>query len=121
MLSQGAQYEKDPAVLAIEKIVSDEKQRVEEENDLPAQDQIVIRVKEVRLGTTVATNALLERQGEPTVLVTNKGFGDALIIGYQNRPDIFALHIDRPPPLFHHVIELDCRFDKDGSELGAFP
>jgi 5-oxoprolinase (ATP-hydrolysing) len=82
---------------------------------------VEIIVEEVRLGTTVATNALLERQGEPTVLVTNQGFGDALVIGYQNRPDIFALNIDRPPPLFSEVIELDCRFDKNGRVLSPFP
>ncbi len=113
MLSQGGHYKKDPAVLAIERIVADEKARSGEDCE--------IVIEEVRLGTTVATNALLERQGEPTVLVTNQGFGDGLIIGYQNRPDIFALHIDRPPPLFQEVIELDCRFDKDGTELRAFP
>jgi 5-oxoprolinase (ATP-hydrolysing) len=113
MLSQGLHYKKDPAVLAIEKIVSEEKLRAGAETD--------IVIEEVRLGTTVATNALLERQGEPTVLVTNKGFGDALIIGYQNRPDIFALNIERPPPLFQEVIEIDCRFDKDGNELKPFP
>ena len=48
------------------------------------------RVESVRLGTTVATNALLERKGEPTLLVTTRGFGDVLRIGYQHRPDIFA-------------------------------
>ena len=47
----------------------------------------------VKMGTTVATNALLERKGEPTLLVTNQGFADALRIGYQNRPHLFALHI----------------------------
>src|SRR6204780_3486639 len=57
---------------------------------LPA-DQIAA----VRLGTTVATNALLERKGEPTVLVITEGFGDALRIAYQNRPRIFARHTVR--------------------------
>ena len=58
------------------------------------------RVESVRLGTTVATNALLERKGEPTLLVTTRGFGDALRIGYQHRPDIFARGIRLPPMLY---------------------
>ena len=56
-------------------------------------------VAEVRMGTTVATNALLEREGTPTLFVTTRGFGDALRIGYQDRPDIFALDIRLPAPL----------------------
>ena len=63
----------------------------------------------VRMGTTVATNALLERQGEPLVLVTTRGFGDALRIGYQNRPRIFDLRIDLPSQLYRRVIEVDER------------
>src|ERR1700753_3466792 len=54
---------------------------------------------EIRIGTTIATNALLERKGEPVLLAITKGFGDALVIGTQDRPDIFARHIVRPPPL----------------------
>src|SRR5690348_7497944 len=53
---------------------------------------------DVRIGTTIATNALLERRGEPTLLAITRGFGDALVIGYQDRPDIFAREIRRPPP-----------------------
>ena len=53
----------------------------------------------VKMGTTVATNALLERQGEPTLLVTTRGFADALRIGYQNRPELFARHIRLPEQL----------------------
>ena len=60
-------------------------------------------VDEVRMGTTVATNALLERRGERTVLVTTRGFGDALRIGYQDRPDIFALDIRLPEPVYERV------------------
>ena len=54
----------------------------------------------VKMGTTVATNALLERKGDRTVFVTTQGFGDALRIGYQNRPDLFARHIVLPEMLF---------------------
>ena len=52
------------------------------------------------MGTTVATNALLERKGTPTVLAITRGLGDALRIGYQNRPDIFARHIVLPEQLY---------------------
>ena len=71
-------------------------------------------IAEVRMGTTVATNALLERRGEPTVLVTTRGFGDALRIGYQDRPDIFALDIRLPEPVYARVIEVDERVGADG-------
>ena len=71
----------------------------------------------VKMGTTVATNALLEREGEPTVLVTTKGFADALRIGYQARPDIFALDIVLPEMLYSHVIEVDERLGADGKVL----
>ncbi len=73
----------------------------------------------IRLGTTVATNALLERKGAPTLLVTTKGFGDALKIGYQNRPELFALHIKLPEPLYEEVIEVDERLAADGSVVSA--
>lgn len=72
---------------------------------------------DVRIGTTVATNALLERRGEPTLLAITRGFGDALTIGYQDRPDIFARAIRRPPPLAARVIEIDERVDVDGRTL----
>ena len=68
-------------------------------------------------GNTVATNALLERKGEPTVLVVTKGFKDALRIGYQNRPQIFSLQITRTPPLEEHTIEVDERIRADGEIL----
>ncbi len=71
----------------------------------------------MRLGTTVATNALLERKGEPTVLVTTRGFRDALRIGYQERPDIFARAIRRPEMLYTRVIEADERCDAAGDVL----
>ena len=72
------------------------------------------RIGAVRLGTTVATNALLERKGEPTVLVITKGFGDALRIGYQARPRIFDRHIVLPEQLYDRVIEVSERVGADG-------
>ena len=63
------------------------------------------RIVDLRMGTTVATNALLERRGAATALVITSGFGDALRIAYQNRPNIFALDIRLPEMLYGHVIE----------------
>ena len=74
-------------------------------------------VVEVKVGTTVATNALLTRSGEPVVLVTTAGFADALRVGYQNRPDIFARHIVLPKPLYAAVIEAEERIDAAGAVL----
>ena len=66
------------------------------------------------MGTTVATNALLERAGSPTLYVTTRGFGDALRIGYQDRPDIFALDIRLPEPAYARVLEVEERVGADG-------
>jgi 5-oxoprolinase (ATP-hydrolysing) len=79
----------------------------------------VDQIEAVRMGTTVATNALLERKGERTVLVITKGFGDALRIGYQNRPHIFDRHIVLPEMLYERVIEADERMLADGVVLRA--
>ncbi len=73
------------------------------------------RIDVVKMGTTVATNALLERLGEPTVLAITRGLGDALRIGYQHRPDIFARRIVLPELLYSEVIEIDERVRADGS------
>jgi 5-oxoprolinase (ATP-hydrolysing) len=72
------------------------------------------RIGAVKMGTTVATNALLERRGERTVLVTTRGFRDALQIGYQARPKIFARQIVKPEVVFEEVIEVDERVRADG-------
>ncbi len=72
-------------------------------------------VDEVRMGTTVATNALLERKGERTALVTTRGFRDALEIGYQARPKIFAKAIVKPELLYAEVAEIDERVLADGA------
>ncbi|MEO5612127.1 MAG: hydantoinase/oxoprolinase family protein, partial [Sphingomicrobium sp.] len=74
---------------------------------------------EVRMGTTVATNALLERKGERLALAITRGFGDALRIGYQARPEIFARHIILPSMLYETVVEIDERVSADGEVLTA--
>ncbi|MGR3497131.1 hydantoinase B/oxoprolinase family protein [Citreimonas sp.] len=71
----------------------------------------------VKMGTTVATNALLERKGAKTVLLITRGFGDLLRIGYQNRPRLFDLHIRLPELLYSTVIEVDERIAADGTVL----
>ncbi|SET62149.1 hydantoinase B/oxoprolinase family protein [Oceanicella actignis] len=73
------------------------------------------RIRSVKMGTTVATNALLERKGDRTVLVTTRGLGDQLRIAYQNRPDLFAREIVLPEQLYERVIEADERVRADGS------
>ncbi|MHA1128367.1 MAG: hydantoinase/oxoprolinase N-terminal domain-containing protein, partial [Alphaproteobacteria bacterium] len=72
-------------------------------------------VDTVKMGTTVATNALLERKGDLTLLVTTRGFRDALAIGYQDRPDIFAREIIKPELLYSDVIEVNERVRVDGT------
>jgi 5-oxoprolinase (ATP-hydrolysing) len=74
-------------------------------------------VDQIRMGTTVATNALLERKGDRVVFVTTRGFGDSLRIGYQSRPQIFALHIELPELLYEKVIEADERVSAEGTVL----
>jgi 5-oxoprolinase (ATP-hydrolysing) len=74
-------------------------------------------IASVKMGTTVATNALLERQGAPTTLVITTGFRDALRIGYQNRPDIFALDIQLPEILYANVIEAQERTSAQGEVI----
>ena len=76
-------------------------------------------IAELRIGTTVATNALLERKGERTALAITRGFGDALRIGSQARPEIFARHIILPEQLPEKVVEIDERVGVDGVVLHA--
>ncbi|MFL5039790.1 MAG: hydantoinase/oxoprolinase family protein, partial [Xanthobacteraceae bacterium] len=73
------------------------------------------RIGAVKMGTTVATNALLERTGERTLLLVTKGFRDALRIGYQARPKIFARQIIKPEMLYERVVEVDERVRADGA------
>ncbi|MDO8411296.1 MAG: hydantoinase B/oxoprolinase family protein [Phenylobacterium sp.] len=76
-------------------------------------------VRAIRMGTTVATNALLERRGAPTLFLTTRGFGDALRLGDQTRPDLFALNIVRPEPLYAMAAEVTERLDATGGVVAA--
>ena len=74
-------------------------------------------IEELRLGTTVATNALLEQAGDGVLLITNQGLADVLRIGDQHRPELFALQIQRPASLERAVVEVDGRLDARGQEI----
>lgn len=74
-------------------------------------------INAVKMGTTVATNALLERKGAETCFVVTQGFEDLLVIGDQTRPDIFAMAIDRPAPLHGHIVPATARMDPEGKEV----
>lgn len=80
----------------------------------PGEPVPVDRVAAARMGTTVATNALLERRGEPTVPLTTEGFRDALRIAYQNRPRLFDRHIVLPEAVHERVIEVPERLHAHG-------
>jgi 5-oxoprolinase (ATP-hydrolysing) len=75
------------------------------------------RIDAVKMGTTVATNALLERKGAPTLLIITAGLKDQLRIGYQNRPKLFVRHIDLPEPLYSDVVEAGERVTAEGTIL----
>jgi 5-oxoprolinase (ATP-hydrolysing) len=75
------------------------------------------QIAAVKMGTTVATNALLERKGEPTLLMITQGLGDLLRIGYQNRPRLFDLHIDLPELLYDRAVEVTERLDATGAVI----
>ena len=107
LLSDNPGAYRDAAVAGIRQLLN-----VQPGQDIPAE-----RIASVRLGTTVATNALLERKGEPTVLVITTGFGDALRIAYQNRPRIFDRRILLPEVLYQRVIEVSERISADGEIL----
>jgi len=77
----------------------------------------VEQIDEIKMGTTVATNALLEHKGEKTLLVTTRGFADVLRIGYQSRPDLFAIDIQMPDMIYQRVVELNERVDASGQIL----
>ena len=109
LLSEDPAHYKDAAMHGIRQILGLPK-------DAPLSAELIEAVK---MGTTVGTNALLERKGERTVLAITKGFGDALRIGYQNRPDIFAQKIELPDQLYERVIEISGRVGAEGKELVA--
>ena len=77
------------------------------------------KISSVKMGTTVATNALLERKGDKTLLLITKGFGDLLRIGYQNRPLLFDLNIKLPKLLYDRVFEVSERLDSKGNIIRA--
>src|SRR6202451_4583084 len=77
------------------------------------------RIRGVKMGTTVATNALLERKGDRTLLLITRGFRDALRIGYQARPKIFAKHIIKPDMLYDRVVDVDERVGGEGTGARA--
>ena len=107
LLSENPDFYTDAPIQGIREIMG-----IPADAPIPA-EQIAV----VKMGTTVATNALLERKGDRTLLIITKGFGDALRIGYQNRPDIFAQHIVLPEMLYEQVIEVEERYSAQGSEL----
>ena len=104
LLSENPEQYSDAAIAGIRHILS-----LSSSAAIPTE-----QVDSVRMGTTVATNALLERKGTPTVLAITKGFADALRIGGQNRPDIFALNVELPDRLYNHVIEIPERITASG-------
>ena len=109
LLSENPERYTDAAVQGIRDIL-----RIPADAAIPAAE-----IEAIKMGTTVATNALLERKGDRTILLITKGFGDALRIGYQNRPNIFARHIVLPQMLYDRVIEVAERYSAQGEELTA--
>ncbi len=105
LLSDNPEQYEDAALEGIRQLL-----RLAPDQPIPASS-----IDAVKMGTTVATNALLERRGEPTVLAITAGLGDALRIGYQHRPDIFARHIVLPEMLYADVVEIDERVRADGT------
>ena len=106
LLSENPQRYSDAALQGIRDVL--------EVSDAPIPTE---RIADVRMGTTVATNALLEHKGDRTVLLVSRGFADALRIAYQARPELFALNIKLPDPLYERVVEIDERVDANGNVL----
>lgn len=109
MLSENPEQYRDAAVAGIRKLLG----------LAPGQPVPAEQVECVKMGTTVATNALLERKGERTVLVTTRGLRDALRIAYQNRPRLFDREVLLPEMLYDCVIEADERLDAAGDVVQA--
>ena len=104
LLSENSDAYKDAAVEGIRRIL-----------ELKKDDKIPTDIiSSVKMGTTVATNALLERKGDRTLLLITKGFGDLLRIGYQNRPLLFDLNIKLPELLYERVVEVSERLNEKG-------
>jgi 5-oxoprolinase (ATP-hydrolysing) len=107
LLSENPERYKDAAIAGIKSVLG-------VALDAPIPDGLIEAVK---MGTTVATNALLERKGDRTLLLVNKGFADALRIGNQARPRLFDLAITLPTMLYERVVEIPGRVGVDGTEL----
>ena len=107
LLSENPERYRDAAVAGIRDILN-----LKEEESIPAG-----QIDAVKMGTTVATNALLERKGERTVLFITRGFADALRIAYQNRPRLFDRHIVLPEMLYAKVVEVDERIGAHGKVI----
>jgi 5-oxoprolinase (ATP-hydrolysing) len=107
LLSENPERYQDAAIQGIREILE-----LTPEAPIPA-----AQIAAVKMGTTVATNALLERKGDRTLLLITQGFHDALRIGYQNRPNIFARHIVLPEMLYEQVVEVEERYSAQGEEL----
>ena len=104
LLSENSDAYKDAAVAGIRRILE-----LKKEDKIPTDI-----ISSVKMGTTVATNALLERKGDRTLLLITKGFGDLLRIGYQNRPLLFDLNIKLPELLYERVVEVSERLNEKG-------
>ena len=105
LLSDNPEHYRDAAIQGIRELLG------------TAPDAPAAGVDSVKMGTTVATNALLERKGDRTLLVVNRGFRDALRIGYQTRPHLFDLRITLPEMLYERVAEVDGRVAANGEML----
>ncbi|TVR83815.1 MAG: 5-oxoprolinase [Rhodospirillales bacterium] len=105
LLSEDPAHYRDAAIQGIRDVLG-----LAADTPIPAE-----RIDAVKMGTTVATNALLERKGDRTVLAITRGFADALRIGYQNRPRLFDRHIVLPELLYERVVEIDERLDAHGT------
>jgi 5-oxoprolinase (ATP-hydrolysing) len=106
LLSENPERYRDAALQGIREILQ-----------VPGDAPLDGRIDSVKMGTTVGTNALLERKGEKVALAITRGLKDCLRIGYQNRPDIFALDIRLPEQLYQTVIEIDARVTAHGEVL----
>ena len=104
LLSENPEHYRDAAIAGIRRLLG-----LADDAPVP-----VDRIEAVKMGTTVATNALLERKGEPTALAVTRGFRDALRIAYQNRPRLFDRHIVLPELLYSDVVEIDERTGAHG-------
>src|SRR5205807_6275013 len=107
LLSEKPEAYRDAAIEGIRRLLA-----LKPEEPIPAQ-----RIATVKMGTTVATNALLERKGDRTLLVATEGFRDALAIGYQARPRLFDRHIVKPELLYEQVVEIGERVSASGEVL----